>query len=171
MAKTVPLSVRIPHEDAEFLAGLKIDKATTPSDKVRAIISAHKKQSLVEGKPSYGEALNWVDDVLAPISLSLREIQNQENTYSELIRSVAEWLPDFLACYLNEGRAAKNIETMEQFEADLCDKLFRFIESVLRMGVIEEAPCIDRNAISKRIGTSVQLVEVIQHRLTQQRGV
>ena len=42
-SKTVPLSVRISHDDAEYIAGLKIDDALTPSDKVRAIIRDARK--------------------------------------------------------------------------------------------------------------------------------
>jgi hypothetical protein len=43
MAKTVPLSVRVSHEDAEFIANLYIGDAVTPSDKVRG----------------YGPGLSW----------------------------------------------------------------------------------------------------------------
>ena len=36
--KSLPFSVRLPHEDAEFIAGRHIDGAKTPSGKMRSII-------------------------------------------------------------------------------------------------------------------------------------
>ena len=169
MSKTVPLSVRIPHEDAEFLARLEVDNAKTPSDKVRAIIAEHKRHSL-EGDPSYSQALLWIEGIIAPISLKLRETQNKEQAHSELIRVVMEWLPDLLAHILAEGRKVQNKAALEKLEANFVDKVFRLIESVLRMGVTNESPCIDKRAIEKRIATSVQLVDVIKTRLQQKAG-
>ena len=44
MAKTVPISVRVSNEDAEFIATLQIDNAVTPSDKVRSLIKEAKQK-------------------------------------------------------------------------------------------------------------------------------
>lgn len=169
MPKTVPLSVRISHEDAEFLARLEIDKAKTPSDKVRAIIAEHRRHTLA-GQPSYSQVLSWITEILAPVSMKLRENQSRERSYSELFRFVDEWLPDLLALYLTEGKAVQDRQGLDKLEGELFDKVFRLIESVLRMGVTEHSPSIDQKAISKRITTTIQLVEVIKNGLQERRG-
>lgn len=167
-SKTVPLSVRISHEDAEFLAKLEVDNAKTPSDKVRAII-AERRRLAPEGH-SYSQVLSWNESSLAPMLLKLREIQNREKEYSEVIRIAAEWLPDVLAHFLIEGKNVQDKQGLAKLEADITDKVFRLIEATLRLGVTEESPCIDKRAISKRIATSIELVKVIQNRLQKQTG-
>lgn len=166
--KTVPLSVRISHEDAEFLANLDVDNAKTPSDKVRAII-AERRRLAPEGN-SYGQVLSWIEGSLAPILLKLREAQNREKEYSEVIRITAEWLPDLLAHMLIDGKKVQDKQGLAKLEADITDKTFRLIEAILRLGVTDEAPCIDKRAVSRRIATSIELVKVIQSRLQKQTG-
>lgn len=167
-SKTVPLSVRISHEDAEFLAKLEVDNAKTPSDKVRAII-AERRKFAPEGL-SYSQVLSWLEGSLAPILLKLRDVQNREKEYSEVVRIAAEWLPDLLAHFLIEAKSVQNKQGLAKLEADITDKAFRFIEAILRLGVTEEAPCIDKRAVSKRMTTSIELVKVIQSRLQEQTG-
>ena len=169
MSKTVPLSVRISHEDAEFLAGIGVDNAKTPSDKVRAIISQHRRQSLV-GKPSYVQVLSWLEEILDPVSLKLREVQNQEKKHSELIHIVLEWLPNLMAYLLTAGKVANDGKSITILESELSDKIFRLIESILRLGVTEESPCIDKAVISNRMRTIIDLVEVIQGRQKREKG-
>ena len=53
--KTITLSVRLSQEDSDYLASLKINNATTPSDKLRAIIAQSKE--LQFGDKDYGKSL------------------------------------------------------------------------------------------------------------------
>ena len=52
--KTVPLSVRVTDADAEFLARLDIAGATTPSEKLRALLTAERTRG--EGAGEFGGA-------------------------------------------------------------------------------------------------------------------
>lgn len=166
MSKTVPLSVRISHEDAEFLAQFEVENAKTPSDKVRAIISERRKRSLVK-QPTFSDAYHLVEEVLAPISLKLKALENQENSHSELVHLIDEWLPSLLVLVFSKGKGVQDGADYERYESELFDKVFRLIESVLRMGVTEQSPNIDKAAVSKRLTSSLELFDVIKKRLNQ----
>ena len=64
-SKTVPISARISHEDAEFISQLKINEATTPSDKLRAIISDAKRQRL--RTQDYRGCFQMIQELLMPV--------------------------------------------------------------------------------------------------------
>ncbi len=169
MGKTVPLSVRISHEDAEYLARLETENSKTPSDKVRAIIAERRRLSLDE-QSSYVQVCSWLENILNPTSLTLKEIQNQEEQHSELIRIVLERLPELFAYILATGNVVQSKQDLAKLERELSERVFRLIESILRLGVTEKSPCIDKKAISSRIGPSMEILEVIQNRLKKEKG-
>jgi hypothetical protein len=51
------LSVRIPSEDLEWLAALEISGASTPSDKLRALIAQMRKQH--QGTMDHATCVAW----------------------------------------------------------------------------------------------------------------
>ena len=61
--KTVPLSVRVPYEDAEFIAGLHVNGANTPSDKLRAIINQARRRH--QGGQDFGSALMFFEEQIS----------------------------------------------------------------------------------------------------------
>lgn len=165
MSKTVPLSVRISHDDAEFLAELKIEGATTPSDKLRGLIAERKKQSLQGFE--YDQVFTSLQTNLDKVIPILRQVENKEGAHSEILKMMAESLPDLLAHLLADGKKINNKEDMAKLESQLADKFFLLIEMMLRLGVTSQSPCIDKEAISKRMGTSIELVQMIKSRLEQ----
>ena len=72
--KAVPLSVRISENDAAFLAGLDLPEATTPSDKIRALIWEARQRH--QGGQVYGEAIQFQEDLLAPFLRQLLQLGN-----------------------------------------------------------------------------------------------
>lgn len=161
MPKTVPLSVRIPYEDAEFLAELNLDSAATPSDKVRSIISQYRV-STINGNDGYKEVLGSLNELLGPKLNHLKQLQYDNDVHSELFRILAEWLPDMLAHFLSGSKKVDSVEGLKKLESNLCDKVFALMESVLRLGVTTTAPCIDDAAILKRVDRSIELVDAIK---------
>ena len=157
--RSVPISARIPSEDAVFLAALKIDGAITPSDKLRAII-AHARR-LHEGQDDYNASLTWLGDLLAPALARIRAVEHGARLRSELVSSSAEWLPQMLALFLayRDGGASK--KGLLELEKALADHAFHFVESLLRLGVTMEAPCYDKGLISDRMEPALNLTRII----------
>jgi hypothetical protein len=162
-AKTIPLSVRISEEDAEFLAGLALPGATTASEKLRALIGQSRRRH-AEGR-SYEASLALVRELLEPLSLTLRARELSSRQRSELIADTLYWLPDLVA-FLMAGpapRAAKAGDGRElaEFEAGVAHRIFRFIEAVLRLGVTAKAPCYDPGVVTAGIPGALELAQLI----------
>jgi hypothetical protein len=165
--KTVPLSVRIPHKDAEFIASLKIDGCITPSEKVRALITeARTRAAQAEG---YVGNVTATKELLAP---ALQKVQSQENVsgkHSELVKVFSDWLPDsvaFLASSYTIGSKDVNLEKLEEGAAT---RIFRLMDSILRMGVTQKAPCYDKEIISKKVEPMVELMEIVNEKIKKNK--
>jgi hypothetical protein len=160
-SKTVPLSVRVPLEDAEFVAGLQVNGATTPSDKLRAIITQARQREL--GGEDFDSYLSHSMKQVAPVGRKIRVAEHGSNTHSELLKVVCEKIPELFAyvASFSAQHEHPDLDQLKEFEAHAADRLFRLIEAVLRLGVTSRAPCYDEHAISRRIEPIQDLVRVI----------
>lgn len=158
--KSVPLSARIAQEDAEFIAKLSIEGATTPSDKLRAIIADARRRS--EGTQDYGAALLLAQDSLAPALRRLREAEHQHRMHSELLSRTFAWLPEMVAFMMSVSTDGDNLEKrLKEAEKGVADRLFTLMQSVLQMGVTARCACYDANAITSRLDAVLDLADVI----------
>ena len=161
--KTVPMSVRISEADADFLNHLKIKGATTPSEKLRTIIAEARQRH--SGERSYGDALALLEDIEAPAVRRLRDAENSTGQHSELVLGTANWLPDamaYLLANLPDDNKESNGQRLRELEEGLADRVFAFIEQVLRLGVTRRAPCYDPSTIRHRIEPVIELADVIK---------
>lgn len=162
-AKTVSLSTRISQEDAEFLSGLKIQDANTPSEKLRVIIADTRKRH--EGMQDYRNSLLMYQDMLNRVVTASRELELENQIHSELVSRLIEWLPDMMAFATAMGsklQQEKNVESLKEFEDGITDRSFRLFQSILQMGITDTCPCYQTDAVSKRMTEVVKLVNVIQ---------
>ena len=91
VAKSVPLSVRLSREDAEFIAGLKAGDAVTMSEKVRALVSEARLKAL-RGDTFEG-VVEQTEDTLAPLKQALDRLEQDEGVRSALLRALIVALP------------------------------------------------------------------------------
>ncbi len=165
MSKTIPLSVRVSPDDAEFISALDIAGASTPSDKVRALLADARKRQ--EGFRDYRGCLAMANEMLASFLHDLRELENRERVHSEVVSKLVEWLPEtlaFLLTSLHDVGSTEERERLEEFERGVADRTFRLLESVLRLGVTAECRGYDPRVIATRIEPVLELVEVIRSR-------
>src|SRR5215475_7019108 len=94
------LSARIPTEDMEWLVGLDIQGAVSPSDKLRALIAQMRRQQ--EGTLDYERSLSWLRDLVSPVVTSIRTLEHHNRMHSEVLTLAAEWLPQVMATFLSE---------------------------------------------------------------------
>jgi hypothetical protein len=168
--KSIPISVRISDDDAEFLASLELQGAATPSEKIRALITRARDDA--EQGRSYEASLNRIRDLLEPTSLQLRSLEMSSRQRSELIADTLYWLPDLVAFLVAgpERGARKGDDGLKAFEAGVADRIFRFIEAVLRLAVTEKAPCYDPGIVSEGVRGALELTEVILTRRQSPEG-
>lgn len=161
--KTIPISARISHDDAEFISALKIQGVTTPSEKVRVLISEARKRH--EGMHDYRNSLMMYQDLLNRVVAETREIENEHHIHSELVSRLLEWLPDMMAFVTSMGmelQTTKSVEKLKALEEGITDRSFRVMNSVLQMGITDECPCYQSDAVAKRMSGIINLVNVIQ---------
>ena len=169
-SKTVPISARISHEDAEFISQLKINGATTPSDKLRAIISDAKRQRL--RTQDYRGSFQMIQELLVPVIEVVRQAELENHEHSELITRSVEWLPDTLAFIVSSAPQSlgnNSAEKLHNLEKGLADRVFRLIESVLQMGITKRSPCYDADTIAQRVEPILELAQVIENTSTRKK--
>lgn len=160
--RSVQISARIPSEDAAFLAGLKLEGAVTPSDKLRAIIGAARRQQ--EGNTDFASSLQWLRDQMTP---ALDRIAQQEHVlgqHSELVSLLGASLPSLMAAMFTAP--ANNAESLRQLEAALAQRSFQLLESILRLGITRRANCYDPGIVQQHLEPVLELAELVS--LTKQ---
>jgi hypothetical protein len=164
-AKTVPLSVRVTDADAEFLARLEIAGATTPSEKLRAVLAAERSRA--EGARDPHQAFEIVRDMLRPAHRGVKHAEAEQGISSDFVRKVYDRLPEIVAVAfvgLGEGADRKGLTS---FEARLLDQVFALVQEVLELGLTARGRCYDPKAVTARLEPVLELVDLI--RLSQER--
>jgi len=159
--KMVTIGARVPHEDAEFISQLKIDGATTPSDKVRAIIAEARRRH--QGSHDYNVCFDLANNMLSAFTAKTRQLEMEHNIHSEMVTRTLDWLPDMMAYVMssNQKLADSNAEALSSVEQGVADRVFRLMESVMQMGVTQRCPCYNKNAVLDRIEPVLDLARVI----------
>ena len=161
-SKSITISARIAHEDAEFLSQLKINGAATPSDKLRALITEARKR---KAQPrDYGGCLAMIQEWVAPLVTRVRQAELEQKVHSDLLTRTFEWLPEMVA-YLLAAPPAQgdqwSADQLAEYEQGLADRLFRLTTALLQLGVTPQCPCYNADAIARRIPAVIDLADVI----------
>ncbi len=164
--KSVPLSVRVSPEDANFIATMQIDGAATPSDKVRALLAEARKRK--QGLHDYPSCMGMVLEMLSPTLQRLRSAELRESVHSELVLELVQWMPEAMSYLLTGLSEDQDREGLRGFEEGVAERLFRLIENVIRMNVTETCRGYDPAVVAKRMGPVVELVGVIQAKANRQ---
>ena len=95
------LSARIPTEDLEWLVGLDLQGAVSPSDKLRALIGQLRRQH--EGSLDYQRSLGWLRDLVAPFVSAIRGVRAPEpDAFGGAHAGRRRRLPQIMATLLSE---------------------------------------------------------------------
>lgn len=164
MSKTVQISSRITQDDAAWLGAVKIEGATTPSDKLRVIIAEARQRR--EGQQDYRASIRLAHELLSPTWVTVREREHQQQIHSEVVARVMDWMPDLIGYVVSHDVRLRTTEGggdqgMREFESGLTDRVFRLMESILQLGVTERCACFDGMAVRRRMQPIRDLVNAI----------
>jgi hypothetical protein len=150
MTASVPLSVRIPQDDFEWLTTLAIDGASTPSDKLRAIIQRHRRQ--LDGSQSYALALGWLRDLVQPFSREVAGYEHRTGERSEIVAAMLEWVPQLMALLASEHiPASASPERARQVEEMLLQRGAALLGALLRLAVTPHHAVYDVDTIERQL--------------------
>lgn len=85
--------------------------------------------------------------------------------HSELALGTAEWLPEMIAFVVSTlltHSEEDHAELLRRVEAGMADRIFRLLETTLRLGVTPESPTYSPTLVSDRLDRLLSLVEVIR---------
>lgn len=161
-SKSIPLSVRVSQEDAEFIAGLAIEGAKTPSDKVRAIIAAARQRQ--QHGESYGNSLITSQELLSVPRRRCKELEHRYQIHSELLSRVLDWIPEttaFIATAMPVSAEHEGEKALQQLEAGLIRRTATLMQSILQLGVTKQCPCYDESLMEKHLQPVLDIAELI----------
>jgi hypothetical protein len=154
------LSARIPLEDIEWLAGLDLQGAVSPSDKLRALIAQMRRQ--FEGTLDYERSLSWLRDLVAPFVTAIRAVEHSNRMHSEVLTLTAEWLPQIMAILLSERALGKDAKKRAiDVEEMVVQRCFQLLASIMRLAVTREAACYSPAVIEKHVGGVLEIAEIV----------
>ena len=157
------LSARIPIDDMEWLAGLDIQGAVSPSDKLRALIAQVRRQH--EGTLDYEGSLSWLRDLVAPFVTSIRTLEHHNRMHSEVLTLAAEWLPQVMATLLSERELAKDDKDARKRATDVeeivAQRCLQLLVSIMRLAVTRDAGCYSPAVIDKHLPKVLEIAEIV----------
>lgn len=162
-SKTVTMSVRITSDDAEFISSLNINDATTPSDKIRAIISQYK--DMVHGTKDYGKGIKLMKNLVQEPNEILLAGGRKLNLHSDLPGKFSDWVTEALAFYVTSVPAESGKvtdEVLHAVEEGIAKRIFSLMEYILRMGITEKSPTYNSAIVKENINDVLELAKVIQ---------
>jgi hypothetical protein len=158
------MSVRLPIDDFEWLTSLDLSGATTPSDKLRALIAQMRRQH--EGRMDYGAAMAWLREQLAPFVSDLRSVEHQHRTHSEPLGLALDWVPQILAAVLAE-RGLSPPDTNEArlraaaIEDLVVDRSLRFAAALLRLAITRQTSSFQADVVNSHARAVLEMAQVI----------
>lgn len=160
MSTSIPLSVRIPQDDFEWLTSLDIKGATTPSDKLRAIIQ--RERHLHDGGDSYELALSWLRDMVQPFAKHVAAYEHRTAERSEIVAAALEWVPQLMALLASEHiHADASTERASTVEDMLLKRSVSLLSALLRLGISPETATYDPASISRQLPRLRSLIGAI----------
>ncbi len=165
-AKSVLLSVRLSPQEAEFIDQLVINDASTPSQKLRAIIESARKRKL--GTEDFASALRLAHESVGPSVTIIKESENEQKIHSEVVSRVSDWTMECFA-YLSACNGPKlglGKKELLKVENNLLNRVSVLMQSILQMAVTENGPVYDTTNLQAAVKPVVELAKIID----SQRG-
>lgn len=166
MPKSIPLSVRISDADAAFLAMYQAEGATTPSEKLRAILAAARRRH--DGARDFDGCSSVVEDMLRPAIHRVRNAQRDAGLRSDLVFKIYDRMPELVAELVAAApEDAQDGPALRKFERALADQVFALMEEILDMGLTSRSRTFDPELIKEKLAPILEILELV--RLSQQR--
>jgi len=158
--KSVPLSVRLPLKDVEFIASLDAGDAVTMSEKIRHLVGEARR--LADEGASFEGVIKHTSDVLAPLTIALNALEADTGKKSQVLRVILQWLPGMLATLevVDINDEIPLYEQLFDMEIKAADRVQGFLDQLARLAVSKEAPCLDPAVMRRMLMSLTELIEL-----------
>jgi hypothetical protein len=152
-----PLSARIPSDLYLWLAQLRIDGATTNSDKLRVLLGQLKRQH--EGAYDYVAAHAWARELTGRLREALVRIEGASGMHSDVLSILLEHNITTLALLVSQVPA--NEADAARLEDNLAKRSFALFEALLRQAVTGKAAAFDPAVVRRHLGNVLELANAL----------
>ncbi len=169
--KTVPLSVRISDDDAKFLAGLDIEGAVTPSEKLRALLTSERR--LREGAADPAATEEMLEDLCRPARRRLRRAEQSTGQRSEVAQKLYDRVPKLAALALTGPSQSGDVpeeRALAEWEAQWVELALALCEDLLHVGLVSEPRSFNKRTIKDNLSPIIELAELIKIADKQSKG-
>jgi hypothetical protein len=167
--KKVQIGARVNVEDAEFINLLEINGATTPSDKLRAIIEEARLRREYLG--DFSGSYRMVQEQVAPIMERLKKAEFEMETQSLQLTRILEWLPEFYAYTLSSLPLEIDSERdLVDYEKGVIDKVTRLFESLLHLELSSQKSSYSNEFMEKHMSHLADLIKIVMTTANKQEG-
>jgi hypothetical protein len=171
LAQMQTLSARMPSEDVAWLASLDVPGATTPSDKLRALVTEFREVLTTGG--DFAGQLGWLKTRVSPALAAVAAFEHAENKHSEPIRLIAEWALQVTAT-LMAARSLQSSSAIQilDLERKLEDKSLEHAAALVRLTITPAAPCFDARSLDEKVIPLLQLCRIVDstRKLTSEKS-
>jgi hypothetical protein len=159
------VSVRIPEEDIEWLMGLDIAGARNPSDRIRSLIGATRRQRA--GTSDYVACVAMMRDLLRPLQDALSATERREKLHSEVVGTILAGLPEIMAEAIAFPQVPADdsaVATLKRLESDLAARTMRLLVQLLRLSITPAVPAYDPAVLDSSLAEIANIADLIRDR-------
>jgi hypothetical protein len=155
------VSVRIPEEDLAWLAGIQLAGASSPSDKIRALLADARRRA--DGSGDYVGCVSLLREQVRPLLEATQALEHDHQLHSAIVPLLAMQLPELMAS-LSAGVPAGDQAPAQarDLEARLTARAMRMLLGLLRLGVTQRTPAYDPAVLDAYIPEVLELAKLIQ---------
>ena len=159
------VSVRIPEDDIEWLMGLDIEGARNPSDRIRSLIGATRRQRA--GTTDFVACAAMLRDFLRPLQDAVSTAERREKVHSEVVAAILAALPEIMAEAIAFPPVPANgaaVPTLTHIEADLATRTMRLLVQLLRLSITPAVPAYDPTVLDSYLAEIAHIADLIRDR-------
>lgn len=148
-----PLSARIPGDLYLWLAQLRVEGATTNSDKLRVLLGQLKRQH--DGAFDYAAAHAWARDLTGLLREALVALEGRSGVHSEVMGAVLDHTTATLATLVSQP--PKDNNQAVKLEETLVRRSFALCEMLLRQATTATAAAYDPSVVRRHMAGTIEL--------------
>lgn len=159
------VSVRIPEEDLEWLLAQDIAGARNPSDRIRSLIAANRRQR--EGATDYVACVAMLRDHMRPFLNAVSAAERRETMHSELVAAISDSLPEIMAetiAFRPVPADASAADALAHIEADLTARALRLLIRILRLSITQAVPAYDPAVLDPYLAEVIDIAGLVDGR-------
>ena len=146
--RSVNISVRMSSDEADALSAAAIPGATTPSEKIRALVNELGRRE--EARGDFAAAAREIEEMLAPSRQAVRGALGAART-SDVLAVLFERLPDAAARLVTAKQRIDEGETADRVERDAVSDIAAIVNEWKHIARAAEPRVLDANGLRQAL--------------------